>query len=53
MSDQILALLAADLLRDRAPYDEELVVCEVCPYVGFEPMRRRSERAECPRHRDE
>jgi hypothetical protein len=53
MSDQVLALLAADLLRDRAPYDEELVVCEVCPYVGFEPACTWRERTECSRHRDD
>jgi hypothetical protein len=53
MSEQVLALFAADLLEDRAAYDEALTVCDLCEVVGFDAEGLDVPRRRCTWHQDE
>jgi len=48
LSDQVLALLAADLLCHRSEYEQDLVLCSTCEKVDFWPERL--SRRGCPDH---
>lgn len=48
LSEQILALFAADLLDHREDYEQHLVVCESCEVIDFWPERL--SRRGCPAH---
>jgi hypothetical protein len=48
LSDQVLALIAADLLDHRHEYEHDLVVCDACATVAFWPERM--SRRGCPDH---
>jgi hypothetical protein len=50
LSDVVLSLFAADMLENRAFYDAQLSVCEVCGRVSFDPVATRTL---CGEHRDE
>ena len=50
LSDQVLALLVADLLDHRQDYDHDLVVCDTCSKVTFWPERM--SRRGCSEHPD-
>jgi hypothetical protein len=49
LSDQVLALFAADALRNPQAYDADLAICDACGAVSFEPAARTSRRG-CAAH---
>ena len=48
LSDQVIALLAADLLCHRSEYEQDLILCSTCEKVDFWPERL--SRRGCPDH---
>lgn len=53
LSEQVLALFAADLLENRADYYEALTVCGLCEHVAFDAGGLDVPRLRCVDHQDE
>jgi len=53
LSEQVLALFAADMLENRADYYDALTVCDLCDLVAFDAADLDVPRTRCVDHQDE